>query len=270
MTNVFPITGRGFALPRVERAPRVVLGNVVERDARIASAAPRIPWDEFIRELDWKQGEHVALIGPTGSGKTSLLIAILPLRHYVAVVATKPADVTMDYLISHGYERFEKWESLPPQRSPRRVIWPNARDIDSEERQAQVFRAMYKAVYREGGWALVVDEGYIVSDALGLKREMRQIWNQGRSIGITHIVATQRPRWVPLEMYSESTHLFFWQVSDMRSLDTLGDINGRDSRQAKEIIANLDKWQVLYVNSRTGNMARTTPPAPGFDTTAGR
>lgn len=267
MTNVFPISGRGFSVPRVERVPRAALGNVYERDAAIASVAPRIPWQDFIRKLDWNQGEHVALIGPTGSGKTSLLIALLPRRDFVAVAATKPADSTMDYLISHGYERFERWEAVPAKRSPRRVIWPSARDIDSEERQRLVFKGMYGAIYREGGWALVIDEAYIMAEVLGLKREMRTVWNQGRSIGISHVVGTQRPAWVPREIYTESTHLFFWKIRDRGSLEAIGDINGQDSRAVREIVANLDKWQVLYVHSRTGQMMRTTPPAPGFDTT---
>lgn len=268
MSNVFPIPTRGFATPRVDRIPRTSrVGNAIERDARIASVAPRIPWADFYRELEWNQGEHVALIGPTGSGKTSLLISLLSLRTYVAVVATKPRDSTMDYLISHGYVKLEKWESIPATKAPRRVIWPNAREIDSEEKQREAFREMYRAIYREGGWCIVIDEGFILSETLGLKREMRQIWNQGRSIGITHVVGTQRPRWVPTEMYDQSTHLFFWQNSDNRMLDVIGDINGRDSRQVKEIVANLDRFQVLYVNTRSGKMCRTTPPAPGFDTT---
>jgi hypothetical protein len=93
------------------------------------------------------------------------------------------------------------------------------------------------------------------------------VWTQGRSLGISHIVATQRPRWVPLEMYDQSKHLFFWQNGDQRSLDVLGDINRRSSALVKEIIMNLEPYQVLYVNSRTGDMMRTRPPAPSFDTT---
>ncbi len=260
--NVMPL------FDRTPNVPRSRLGTPLERDATVSKEAPRTPWDMFIRDWDWKQGEHVGLIGPTGAGKTSLLIRILEKRRFIAVCATKPKDSTMDYLIqNNGYELFDSWQEVSPTKFPKRVIWPDARRIDSDELQKEVFTKMYAAIYREGGWAIVIDEGYIMSETLGLKKQMRQVWTQGRSLGISQVVATQRPRWIPLEMYDQSTHLFFWQNQDSRSLDVLGDINGRNPTLVKGLVANLDKYQVLYVNSRTGKMLRTTPPAPSFDTT---
>lgn len=125
---------------------------------------------------------------------------------------------------------------------------------------------MYARAYREGNWALVIDEGYMMAKHLGLQREMVQVWTQGRSLGVSHVVATQRPRWVPLEMYDQSTHLFFWLNRDERSLETLGDINRTSSALVRELIGNLDQYQVLYINRITGDMVRTTPPRPNFNT----
>lgn len=264
--NVFPMTTQR-ALRDQRELNTLVRRDPIALDAMIATEAPRVPWDVFDTRFTWKQGEHVALVGPTNSGKTTLLISILGKRTYIAVAATKPRDSTMDYLISHGYRRYERWPAVPPRKSPKRVIWPDATSIDSDREQKATFQDMFGQVYREGGWALVCDEGYVMAEMLGLKREMRQIWTQGRSLGVSFCVATQRPRWVPLEMYDQSTHLFFWQNNDQRSLDTLGDINKRSSTLVKEIIVNLEQYQVLYVNTRTGQMMRTRPPAPSFDTT---
>ncbi len=132
-----------------------------------AAEAPRTPWDVFMRSLDWQQGEHVGLIGPTGQGKTTLLTSLLPLRTYVAVLATKPRDVTMDRLIASGYERFDDWQSIPAHRAPRRVIWPSAMEIDAEDSQKRVFERTYSARFghREGRW--VFRKSSPPSDPLG-------------------------------------------------------------------------------------------------------
>lgn len=231
--------------------------------ARVSTEAPRVPWDVFLRRhFRWEQGEHVAMIGPTGQGKTTLLTALLPLHPYVVVFATKPKDATMDALIEGGYTRVTKWESVPAERAPRRVLWPNAKTLDSSEKQREVFKDALNRIYREGGWTVAIDELWFVINELNLAHEVKVYLLQARSLGISLMVATQRPAWVPLEVYDQSTHLFFMRDNDETNLRRLSGISWRSADMIRYLIANLEQYQVLYVNTRTGAMCRTRAPAP--------
>ncbi len=244
--------------------PRVDYGTVETfRLAEVASKAPRVPWPRFREFMNWHVGEHVGLIGPTGQGKTTLLQSLLEWRAYVAVFATKPRDRSMDSLINNeGYLRVETWQSLDPRDFPKRVLWPNAMSMDSTTLQRDVFRDAFQKIYREGSWTVAVDETYYISELLGLKSELRQYLTQARALDISLVSATQRPAWVPRELYTSCTHLFFWRVNERTDLDSISGIGTLDSRIIREIVSNLEMFQCLYINTRSGRMARTKAPAP--------
>lgn len=252
--------------------PRVRWVDSSERQAKLANDAPRMPWDKFVRNVFLPiPGEHVAIIGPTGQGKTVLQNNILPMFPFVAVFATKPVDISMNRLIDDGgYIKLAKWHALNPIDTPRRVIWPDASSIHSVDTQAKVFGDAFERIFRESGrpahtpvgWAIAIDEMWYMINVLKLERHVRMVLLQGRSIGISLIAATQRPAFVPLEIYDQSTHLFFFRDNDRRNLDRLSNINARDSALIKDVVSNLDTHQVLYINTRTGRMVRTHAPAP--------
>lgn len=230
--------------------------------ARVATDAPRIPWDKFNeRVFNWQRGEHVALLGPTGQGKTFLLRALLPVHPFVVVMATKPRDNTMaDLALRQGYQKLEQWGSYPVRDMPRRVLWPDATSIDSDATQRAVFHDAFGRIFREGGWTVALDETWYHTKVLGLERDVRIMLMQGRSLEISMLTATQRPAHVPLEIYDQSTHLFFWHDNDERNLQRLKEINARAGRIIKTIVMNLELHQVLYINTRTGAMVRTRVP----------
>jgi hypothetical protein len=246
--------------------PGVTIRRSMVTPGLIGVEAPRISWQTFLaREFQWNtrpdEGEHIGLIGPTGQGKTTLLLQLLPLKRYVAVAATKPRDPIMNNLITrHGYLKLERWRDLSPQDHPKRIIWPDASTIDSEQRQRVIFTDMLARVYREGNWVLAIDELWYFDQVLMLRKPIQVILLQARSLGISLVGATQRPAWVPRELYTSATHLFFWRTNDETDLKSLSGIGFRSARLISEVVANLDQYETLYINTRTGRMCRTKVP----------
>src|SRR5260221_14055477 len=93
----------------------------------ITSTPPRLTWDEFIVRWNWPQGEHVAVIGPIGSGKSTLMRSIMELRSWVVVLGSKKKDATYTRYMECGYERIGSWPPPKPKRgqmSQHLLLWP--------------------------------------------------------------------------------------------------------------------------------------------------
>src|SRR3954463_13455045 len=238
--------------------------RATKRLAEFGNEAPRIPWQSFLTSVfNWRTGEHIGLVGPTGLGKTTLLVNLLPLKPYVVVFATKPRDKTMDSLIASGYVKMDRWHSLDAKQFPRRVLWPDATRLKSKNTQKAIFGDGFERIYREGGWCVALDETWYMTNILDLDEEVKTYLLQARSLGISLVAATQRPAWVPREIYTSSTHLFFWRTNDETDLKSISGIGWRSAKLIQDLVANLELYQVLYVNTRTGFMCRTRCPNVG-------
>jgi hypothetical protein len=247
--------------PRASNVFTLDEARLNRRLARVSVEAPRVPWHVFRSNvLQWKAGEHFGLIGPTGGGKTTMLLNLLPMHPFVTVFATKPRDETMDSLINTGYVKMDAWKSLDPMQFPRRVLWPNATSLGSEVEQERVFRHAFDAIYREGGWTVAIDETWYMTNILNLGRAIKTYLLQARSLRISLICATQRPVSIPVEVYDQSTHLMFWRDNDERNLSRIAGISYLSADLIRHLVAGLESHQVLYINTRTGQMVRTRCP----------
>jgi energy-coupling factor transporter ATP-binding protein EcfA2 len=217
-----------------------------------------VEWTALRRRVKWRQGEHVSIFGPTGSGKSHLALALLPQRRYVVALANKTEDDTLAPLVAKGggWTRAKKWPtSVPPRYAPRVVVWPKPKSIrTAKAEQRAAFLDVLDGVYLGGGWCVYVDEAYYLSQTLGLGDDLKILWQQGRSARTSILACSQRPAWVPLEMYSEASHVFVFRMRDRQATKRLSDVGSVDPKLLTEVVAGLGDHEFAYVDARSGTI----------------
>lgn len=219
--------------------------------------SPVVQWDDFMDRFDWQQGQHVTMVGPTGSGKTTLGLHLIGLRAYTVVFSCKPRDPTMDKLVRAGWERQRKFI---PDIANHIILWPRIDGFNADATQRATFRDAMERILLQGGWCIDLDETAYIADFLGLDRELKMLMQIGRSNDISIVNKTQRPAFVPLVIYDQADHLFFWRDNDETNLKRIGGLGGMDQRAIRQEVASLPKHQFLYVNTRTGDKMRSQAP----------
>jgi energy-coupling factor transporter ATP-binding protein EcfA2 len=253
-------------------------------DAReLELAAPFVPWQTVYSHLraEFRQGDHVAIIGPTGAGKTHIAFPVAELRSHTIVVACKPRDELVTDAIARGYyliptdelgKGIEYVDGRPLH--PRVVYWPR---LGERARRGMPDQAVLRAekahqkprvgsvfgfVRNEGHWTVLLDEGTWVCRDLGLQRDVDSALFQFRSLRSSIIILGQRPSWMGRYVLSSPTHLFLFNTNDGDDRKALGDVSGVDSKLVAELVARLsfERHEVLYIDTRRREMFRTVAP----------
>lgn len=265
------------APPRPPRPPRPSPGRArlapprppgsVELDRRrlpaggqVGELAPFVRWDRFLDRVRFRQGEHITIVGTTGSGKTVLERELVEFRLFTALLGTKPEDRELyKPFQDRGYEITAHFDPSPAADESRIIFRPRLSTPDRKglRKQAEAFEAMLFEVWDYGGWTIVCDEAVYLTQTLGLGATLELFWTGGRSHNITVVAATQKPVSIPRVAFDGATHLFFFRNTDQDRIRRMAEMAGSDSAVLRALIPVLPRHEFVYVDTRTGTLLRS-------------
>lgn len=171
--------------------------------------------------FQWNPGQHMAIIGMTGSGKSILTSALLDRRKFYVVLKSKADPVKYPQA-----KVFKTAEAMDDPRNNRIVLRPRF------ERQRDEFEGALKKAWAQGGWTVNVDETHYVDLELGLRPLLNRLLTQGRSPGkISVVCGMQRPTTVSRFAIGEASHVISFglegrdaKILEQAATPTLGKI----------------------------------------------
>lgn len=219
-----------------------------------------LPFEDFLEDFAtrWEPGQHIALVGPTGVGKTTLAAHLLKQRNYVLALDPKGGDSTLATLEKSGFRKVSQWP-LPKkilreiqEGKPAQLIlthpWRTAAD---EPKLVSLLERGIDGAFEMGGWTLYIDELQMAADRrmgkLGASIERCLI--AARDRGVSVVTSFQRPANVPRTASDQATYLVVWYTRDRDVVHRLSEMMGRDRAEIRGAINALDRHCVLVASN---------------------
>lgn len=230
-------------------------------------------WDAFLADFrgEWKPGSHVAIIAPTGQGKTTVLVSLLEsCRSFVLGFDPKGGD---DTLAKTKFPRLTRWppSSKDYDRMARRepvkyLVGPKVLRRRDRPGLIDVQRQALEGAFDDGGWTVAIDELQIAADKMGQADSIDELLIAARTRKVSVVSLFQRPAHVPRAAYEMASWIFLGLTLDVDTINRLAEIVGRpkyEIRGAVNGLASADySWLVLPNNPRRP-MVLTLPREAG-------
>ena len=267
----------------IERADRGVR-NILAGNERVIAAEWHTMFLPWFRQA-WQPGQHIALIGPTGEGKSTFAGGILDTRKWVLALDPKGGDETLSRT---GYKKLEKWP--PPGRDRDRIaegkpmryiIGRQARTEAEEKAHTALMRQAVIGCWSEGGWTINVDEFQLLADRrmMGLDKDIERLLVAARSKGTSVVTSFQAPSWVPKASTRQATWVVMWPTRERKMIQVVADSMGRPWKELAAAVDELPPYHVLvipkqvrapYVLTHAPKLGMAPPAGPGNRRASGR
>jgi hypothetical protein len=231
-----------------------------------------LPWETFLRYMKgtWKPGQHIAMIGPTGEGKSTFAGGLLSLRKWVMALDPKGEDETLS---ATGYERvrtlpsairgpwwrathwqaarqWDRIENAIAEGKPARIIVGGpARTEQQDSANQDLMRRSFLYAREAGGWTVYVDEFELISSQrmFRLGPQVERMLISARRDGTSVVTSFQAAAWVSKHATRQARYAVVWPTGDRDMIQSIGRSMGRDWRQLGAAVDELPPWHVLVV-----------------------
>ena len=218
----------------------------------------------------WKPGQHWALIGPTGEGKSTFAVGLLEGRKWVLSLDPKGEDETLE---SSGYVRArsmppprDQWAWLPgrdPAEGSDQWIWDRVDrglpvgliagfEALTDEQDAALHQLMRDAVVwcrRTRGWTLYVDEFELLSSQrmFRLGPDIERMLITARRAGTSVVTSFQAAAWVSKHATRQASFVSLWPTRERQMIEAVSKSMGRDWRMVAAAVDELPPYHVLVI-----------------------
>src|SRR5262249_39904615 len=197
------------------------------------------------RELQMRRNDRAMLIGATESGKTTLARYLIedPNKKHSVVYDAK-ISTAIDEWLYLPHAPYYNFEQLQEAEESRLIYRPNYRESLDPYAQDAFFEWVYESRFTR----VYVDEAYALLGGSSPSFHLQACLSRGRERGISTVVATQRPKRIPLITMSEAENFYIFRLNLIEDRMRVYELTGIDPIEQME----LKRFEFFYYNAVWG------------------
>lgn len=190
------------------------------------------------------RNDRAIFIGATGCGKTTL-------ARYIIEDSNKEYSVVYDAKISDAISKWSTTQTIYTdfnkliEAEEKRLIY---RPPYTEERDPYAQERFFEWIYWRYRTRLYIDEAYAVLGGNNPSFHLQACITRGRERGISTVIATQRPKRIPLIFMSEAEHYYVFRLQHPDDRFRVEELTGITIEEQIE----LKQFEFYYFNVFTG------------------
>lgn len=229
--------------------------SVIPPDAEAARKIVAVPWNIFLRWMAdvWHIGQHIAIVGPTGEGKTTFVKPLLDMRKWCLVLDPKGEDETLE---KYGFTRITSFP-LPrrirndiAEGKPARLIIGGASDSEAADAALRdLMRQAVQMVREQGGWTIYADEFQVLADRrmFGLDKQIERLLITSRGKKTSVLTAFQAPAWVPRAATRQASFTVLLSTRDEDMIKNVAKTMGRNWQELMAAIYEVPQFHMILI-----------------------